>query len=262
MLRSASSLFGVLACCLAISTEGTASATTIIDGADFSVDLPDTLCFFQPETLRSDRACDGLKVDNAPKMPEQPGVAWLGVAVLRLGSGDMGTVMVVRSPPNDRPFESDEEAERSLKAAAKAYVQDEQIRKVEASGVKRYRTTDGLDMVRGSLDVTEWNVPSASPAELARRSLLQHWAYALVFTETATYHIMATGPRLRQSDVDGVVDDSLSTIRATKPLRGRNSKRALSDLVASGFGIFLAVVFPASLVGTGIWLFRRRRRSA
>jgi hypothetical protein len=87
-------------------------------------------------------------------------------------------------------------------------------------------------------------------------------ALALVFTETATYHVLATGPRAWQSDVDGLVDDSLSTMRAAKPLRGGNAKRAISKLVVSGFGIFLALAFPVSVVGTGIWLVRRRRRSA
>jgi hypothetical protein len=247
----------VLPCALlaiaAIFAGATASASTLKD-SDFSIELPDRACFVVPRSLLDDKACAGVPT-AAPTDSLPPGVTQLGLAYLRLGEDYFAGVGVVRAPVNDFLPDNDDEAMRVVTDGARGMAKsDPTIERAEPVSAKLFMTAEGLRIVRGAIDITRTGAASRKG-----HSAVLHRAGALVYTEDATYYLTVTAPKDLEAEIDPIVDDALSTIRAPRPLQHSKNKwlySPVTGLLKMVLAVLALVALAAALFGGNAW-FRR-----
>ena len=222
----------------------TASAATVTDGDDFSVELPDTLCFEMPASLRDEGAC-------AVTRARSHGVQWpsettgLAVASMPVGKEGFGRLIVARMHATEL-IQTEEDAQAVVESSLQSRHQHS-----VPSATKLYTTADGLRIIRYATDDSEAFPPGVHVPDEYR---LVHEASALAFTQDATYFLGAYGPKFVEADLDLLVDNSLSTMRARKPLQSTYFGRFLG-IRWLPYLVFAQVLFVAFVV---FLIFRAR----
>jgi hypothetical protein len=224
----------------------TAIAAAVTDGADFSIELPDTLCFETPASMHDDAACAGVRVpSHGPQWPE--GATGIAAATVAAGKEAIGRVMIARTAGGEL-IEREEDAARAVEAAAQLK-RDPSVAKVEVGATKLYMTAQGLRIIRSSLDFD-----SKLPAGLTGRPDVPkkfegaHEVMALALTEDATYVVVVVGPKFFESDLDPILDNALSTIWARKPLKPSTLRGLLSAIKEKRAAMILTALLVVSVV--------------
>ena len=207
-------LFFVVSLAVVLVTRTAGAATTVRDGDDYSIDLPD-LCFVTPIALRTPGACAGLELpEHAPPSP--------GPEVRTVASGSFGRrphtatnvgVLYLAKVHLDAP---DEDALASLRKDALSIVQHlttlppgAHVR--DPVGVTIVETPAG-PAVRLLIDVD--GILSDAPNNAV---FLQHQVHYLLPTEEGTYLTSWSMPADSAAFYTPVADASIATAHVARP---------------------------------------------
>ena len=257
LLRFGPTVVALLVLLATFFAVGAASAATVKDKEDFSIDVGSArICFVIPTELRTADECEGLAPDRITLTKDftDNKVAFGLVRMEAIGDApDLAVLIVTR-------FTGFGASEAAQKDASDYAVGVAIAMRIDLPSGARLRHTNDvrvvkpgpLPLVRGVFDID--GLPSDTD-----QALLAHQVHHVVFTADGGYTVVWSGKTNVGRRLEPFADASAPTMSVAHPAgkRGEGRAEAIGKLIGIGFTVILG------LIGAGIaWSVSRSRRAA
>ena len=231
----------------------------------FSIDLPRSVCFAVPVSLRDASACKGLPPAGANDI-DTTQIGLIAAGGIRRAAGEatapgtlpiVGLLQVFQVPAANDKHPEAAQAERVGLDATKAILATLPSEARRSKVITRVEDVDGLVAVRTTVDVDD-----LTPG--TRASFFGHIETATVFGRDATYTVVWSGPAGEATAIalGRLADDSTKTMHLvpSQHPEARDVSRANAGVLGSGL-LPLGGVAAFGVLATALYVRKRRGKS-